>query len=236
MPSRPATTMRCSTSTWIRVELRRAHIARLQRRPDVVVLGASHWQEAHADLLPGRRFYNAHVHRDYHEDLLAVVEMLLRHDRLPKTLLMSIRDMTFLPAEQRTDTLWLTALPDANAMKARLGIARAVARDPPAQALARPALALGRCWTTAGAGSSPPRGQARSRRARCRPWTCSRPTARSAGRDGHRDQFTPERTSAEVEAAIAQRQNLTLRDRPGRRRPRSIACWRCCASAACASC
>ena len=40
------------------------------------MLGASHWQEAHADLLPGRRFYNAHVHRDYYEDLLAVAEML----------------------------------------------------------------------------------------------------------------------------------------------------------------
>ena len=60
---------------------RTSHGSRAGR--DVVVLGASHWQEAHADLLPGRRFYNAHVHRDYHEDLLAVVEMLLRHDRLP---------------------------------------------------------------------------------------------------------------------------------------------------------
>ena len=76
-----------------------------------MVLGASHWQEAHADLLPGHRFYNAHVHRDYHEDLLAVVEMLLRHDRLPDTLIMSIRDMTFLPEEHRSDTLWLTASP-----------------------------------------------------------------------------------------------------------------------------
>jgi hypothetical protein len=104
-------------------ELRRQHIARLDAAPDVVVLGASHWQEAHGELLPGRRFYNAHVHRDYYEDLLAVVEMLLRHDRLPKTLIMSIRDMTFLPVERRTDRLWLTALPDYRAMAARLGIA-----------------------------------------------------------------------------------------------------------------
>jgi hypothetical protein len=86
-------------------ELRRQQIARLETRPEVVVLGASHWQEAHADLLPGRRFYNAHVHRDYYEDLLAVTEMLIRHDRLPKTLLVSIRDLTFLPVERRTDTL-----------------------------------------------------------------------------------------------------------------------------------
>jgi hypothetical protein len=104
-------------------ELRRQHIARLDATPEVVVLGASHWQEAHAELLPGRRFYNAHVHRDYYEDLLAVVEMLLRHDRLPRTLIMSIRDMTFLPVEHRTDKLWLTALPEYRAMAARLGIA-----------------------------------------------------------------------------------------------------------------
>ncbi|HSA80119.1 MAG TPA: hypothetical protein VLE23_04805 [Geminicoccaceae bacterium] len=105
-------------------ELRRQHIARLDATPDVVVLGASHWQEAHAGLLPGRRFYNAHVHRDYYEDMLAVVEMLLRHDRLPPTLIMSIRDLTFQPVERRSDTLWLTALPDYDAMAARLGIAR----------------------------------------------------------------------------------------------------------------
>ncbi len=103
-------------------ELRRQHIARLATTPDVVVLGASHWQEAHADLLPGRRFYNAHVHRDYYEDLLAVVEMLIRAGRLPATLLISIRDMTFLPVERRTDSLWLTALPDYAAMARRLDI------------------------------------------------------------------------------------------------------------------
>ena len=105
-------------------ELRRQHIARLDATPEVVVLGASHWQEAHAELVQGRRFYNAHVHRDYYEDLLAVVEVLLRHDRLPPTLIMSIRDLTFQPVDRRSDTLWLTALPDYDAMAARLGIQR----------------------------------------------------------------------------------------------------------------
>jgi hypothetical protein len=103
--------------------LRRQHIARLDAAPEIVVLGASHWQEAHGGLLRGRRFYNAHVHRDHYEDLLAVVEMLLRHDRLPRTLIMSIRDMTFAPVAGRTDTLWLTALPDYRAMATRLGLA-----------------------------------------------------------------------------------------------------------------
>ena len=131
-------------------ELRRQHIARLDATPEVVVLGASHWQEAHAELLPGRRFYNAHVHRDYYEDLLAVVEMLLRHDRLPPTLIMSIRDMTFQPVDRRTDTLWLTALPDYDAMATRLGIAPPLlVRDPAGTPLVRPAVAVGDAFDNA---------------------------------------------------------------------------------------
>jgi hypothetical protein len=178
--------------------LRRAHIARLQRRPDVVVLGASHWQEAHADLLPGRHFY-----------LLAVVEMLLRHDRLPKTLLMSIRDMTFLPEQQRSDALWLTALPDGNAMKARLGLAQPWLETRPLKrwlGLLSLSAMLDNGWRALVAAARPGPVDARSL-----------PTMDVLQADGsivwsdsHRDQFTPERTGAEVEAAIAQRQNLTL--------------------------
>ena len=189
--------------------LRRAHIARLARRPDVAVLGASHWQEAHADLLPGRSFYNAHVHRDYHEDLLALVEMLLRHDRLPDTLLISIRDMTFLPETQRSDTLWLTALPDSNAMKARLGVARPWLETRPLRrwlGLLSLSTVLDNGLRRLGAAARP--GPVKVR---------SLPTMDVLQADGsirwssaHRDRFTAARTSAEVEAALAQRKNLTL--------------------------
>jgi hypothetical protein len=189
--------------------LRRAHIARLARRPDVVVLGASHWQEAHADLLPGHRFYNAHVHRDYHEDLLAVVEMLRRHDRLPDTLIMSIRDMTFLPEEQRGDALWLTALPEANAMRARLGIARPWLETRPLRrwlGLLSLSTLLDNGLRRLGAATRPGPVEARSL-----------PTMDVLQADGsirwssaHRDLFTPERTGAEVRTAVAQRQNLGL--------------------------
>jgi hypothetical protein len=189
--------------------LRRAQIARLAARPDVVVLGASHWQEAHADLLPGRSFYNAHVHRDYHEDLLAVVEMLLRHDRLPDTLIMSIRDMTFLSEAQRTDALWLTGLADANAMKVRLGIARPWLETRPL----RRWLALFSLSTLLDNGR-------RELVAATRPGpveATSLPAMDVLQPDGsirwsrdHRDLFTPERTGAEVAAAVAQRANLGL--------------------------
>ncbi len=102
--------------------IRRAHISRLTDTPEVIVLGASHWQEAPADLFPGKSYYNAHVHRDYYEDLLAAVEVLIENDRLPDTLIMSIRDHTFLPIDLRTDSLWLNFVPDYRAMARRLDI------------------------------------------------------------------------------------------------------------------
>ena len=191
-------------------ELRRQHIARLAATPEVIVLGASHWQEAHADLLPGRRFYNAHVHRDYYEDLLAVAEMLIRHDRLPATLLISIRDMTFLPVERRTDTLWLSGLPDYEAMAARLGI------EPHPWLKTRPArrwqglLSLPTLWDHAhrwlSAATLP--GPVASR---------SLPGMDVLQADGsirwskaHLAQFTPARTRHEIERAVAARRDIEL--------------------------
>jgi hypothetical protein len=97
-------------------------IARLKTTPDVVILGASHWQEAHADLLPGYNMFNAHVHRDYWEDLLGVTEILVKHNRLPKKLIISIRDLQFTPLEARKDFLWEPGIPYYRAMADRLGI------------------------------------------------------------------------------------------------------------------
>ena len=102
--------------------LRREHIRRLGRTPELVVLGASHWQEGHAELARGKDMYNAHVHRDYYEDLLAVTEMLVAAHRLPRQMLITIRDNTFLPVARRKDHLWRPAVPDYRAMAARLGI------------------------------------------------------------------------------------------------------------------
>ncbi len=102
--------------------LKEETIARLSKTPDVIILGASHWQEAHADLLPTMSFYNAHVHRDYWEDLLGVTEMLVSHNRLPKKLIISIRDLQFTPLASRKDFLWEPGIPYYRAMADRLGI------------------------------------------------------------------------------------------------------------------
>jgi hypothetical protein len=190
--------------------LQRARIARLPARPDVAVLGASHWQEAHADLLAGHSFYNAHIHRDYFEDLLAVAEMMVRHDRLPRTMIMSIRDFTFLPEARRTDTLWLTALPDSNAMLARLGIAgepwmetRTLRRW---LGLLSLSTMLDNAWRRLTAEALPGPVEA-----------SSLPTLDVLQADGsirwsdaHRDLFTPARRDREVQKALAERRDLTL--------------------------
>lgn len=102
--------------------LRDAHLARLDETPDVVLLGASHWQEADVDLVTDRTMYNAHIHRDYYEDPLAMIEMLERHDRLPDTLILTIRDNQFTPVAERTDFLWLPGIPYYRRMAKHLGI------------------------------------------------------------------------------------------------------------------
>lgn len=92
--------------------LRRQHIRLLGRTPEVIVMGASHWQEAHESLMPEADFYNAHVHRDYYEDIVAVSHWLIESGRLPETLVISIRDNQFLPVSARRDFLWTPVLPD----------------------------------------------------------------------------------------------------------------------------
>ncbi len=87
-------------------DLRNETIKRMEKTPDLVVLGASHWQEAHVSSLPQYDFYNSHVHRDYYEDMMAVTEMWVRHDRLPKEMIITIRDNLFTPISDRTDFLW----------------------------------------------------------------------------------------------------------------------------------
>ena len=103
-------------------EMRDAHIASFKKAPDVAILGASHWQETHVDLLPEVDLYNAHVHRDYYEDMLAVTEMFHRHNKMPNKMIIAIRDRLFTPVADRTDFLWLPGIPYYRAMANKLGI------------------------------------------------------------------------------------------------------------------
>jgi len=103
-------------------EIRNHHIGAMKQAPELVILGASHWQEAHAAIVPVKNFYNAHVHRDYYEDMLAMAEMFARHDRLPRTMIIAIRDNLFTPVAKRRDFLWLPGTPYYRAMAPELGI------------------------------------------------------------------------------------------------------------------
>lgn len=102
--------------------LREEQLKRMTHTPEVIILGASQWQEAHKELLHGVDFYNAHIHRDYWEDLPGMVELLTRYNRLPKKLIISVRDRQFKPVEARKDWLWEPGIPNYRAMTQRLGI------------------------------------------------------------------------------------------------------------------
>jgi hypothetical protein len=102
--------------------LRDAQLKRMTKTPDVILLGASHWQEAHKDLLKSYEMFNAHIHRDYWEDPLGMIELLVRNDRLPKKLIISIRDNQFTPVKARKDFLWEPGIPAYRDFTKRIGI------------------------------------------------------------------------------------------------------------------
>jgi len=103
--------------------LRAEEIRTMTAAPDVVVLGGSRWQEARANALTGSRtFFNAHVHNDYTEDALALVELLDEAGRLPRTLILSERFATFEPLSQRDSQEWIAWAPEYRRMAQRLGI------------------------------------------------------------------------------------------------------------------
>jgi len=102
--------------------LRDEQIARMTKTPELIILGASQWQEGHKELLRGMDVFNSHIHRDYWEDPLGMVELLVRHNRLPKKLIIAIRDKQFTPVDARKDWLWEPGIPAYRGMTQRLGI------------------------------------------------------------------------------------------------------------------
>jgi hypothetical protein len=103
--------------------LRREQIRRMKAAPDVVVFGGSRWWEAHSDLVPYHSFFNAWVSNDQAEDVMALAYLLDRAGRLPKTLILSLRFVSFQPPEQREFAEWQEWAPEYRKMADQLGIA-----------------------------------------------------------------------------------------------------------------
>jgi hypothetical protein len=102
--------------------IRRGQFAAMEKAPEVMLLGASHWQEGSADLMPNHEMFNAHVHRDYYDDIVAAVGLMAKNDLWPQTVVVSIRDQTFRSVANRTDYLWLPWIPDYLEAESALGI------------------------------------------------------------------------------------------------------------------
>ncbi len=102
--------------------LKRSLIEGLAEVPEMAILGASHWQEAPASLAGNMKAFNAHVHRDYFEDILGVSNMFVRVGKLPKKMIITIRDNQFKPFHKRTDWLWVPIMRDYQEMAMRLNL------------------------------------------------------------------------------------------------------------------
>ena len=102
--------------------IHREHIRQMRETPDIVIVGGSRWQEAAVALVPGWKSLNAFVHNDYYEDLLATTELLQRYNRLPKTLMLSIRFVSFQPNDIRASSQWKEYGEEYRAMARTLGL------------------------------------------------------------------------------------------------------------------
>jgi hypothetical protein len=102
--------------------LRREQIRSMKTTPDVVVFGGSRWWEAHQELMPNQRLFNAWVSNDQAEDVLALAHMLDQAGRLPKMIILSLRFISFQPPAQRQSAEWQEWAPEYRKMADRLGI------------------------------------------------------------------------------------------------------------------
>ncbi len=103
-------------------KLRDFHVERMTETPDMVLLGASHWQEAHNGLVTHLKWYNSHIHREFWQDLLGMVYIWESHNRLPKKMIIALRDNIFAPIESRPDFLWEPGIPYWRLMADQMGI------------------------------------------------------------------------------------------------------------------
>lgn len=102
--------------------IRREHIHLMQEKLDVVLFAGSRFEVASSKTFPGRTFYNAFAHNDYFEDLLAVTTLLEEANRLPTTLVLSVRHLSFRPIAQRETDEWKMFSAEYLRMASRLGI------------------------------------------------------------------------------------------------------------------
>ena len=109
----------------LNLNIRKLHelqVSRMTETPDVVIIGASHWQEAHSGLLKGMKLYNSHIHRDFWEDLLGAPYIFAANSRLPKRMIISIRDNQFRPIVTRPDYLWEPGIANYRLMADKIGV------------------------------------------------------------------------------------------------------------------
>ncbi len=187
--------------------LRDAQLSRMTKTPDVILLGASHWQEAHKDLLKGYDMFNAHIHRDYWEDPLGMVELLVRHNRLPKKLIISVRDNQFTPVDDRKDFLWEPGIPAYRDFAKRIGIEAENFVSTLPYDRGRAQMSLPMLFTNFtrwyNAGERPHA----STESKFKTLDVLLPDGSIAWADKHMDLFTPERTRKESLAFAALREN-----------------------------
>jgi hypothetical protein len=103
--------------------LRKAQIEAMTSTPDIVIFGGSRWQEARSEIIPGgHKVYNAYVSNDQVEDMMALAQILDANNRLPKTIVFSLRFVSLQPIADRQTYDWKDWGPEYVEMSHKLGV------------------------------------------------------------------------------------------------------------------
>ena len=102
--------------------LRSRAFEQMKTSPDVILFGGSRWQEATANVAPGKRFYNAFVTNDFFEDIVALTGALVRTHHLPKTLILSVRFFSFGYLDRHDPPWWTSFTSDYRDLSQRMGV------------------------------------------------------------------------------------------------------------------
>jgi hypothetical protein len=103
--------------------LRKAQIERMKTAPDVVIFGGSRWQEARSEIIPGgHTIYNAFASNDQIEDMMALTHILDANQRLPKTMVFSLRFVSLQPIADRQTYDWKDWGAEYAQMSRKLGV------------------------------------------------------------------------------------------------------------------
>lgn len=102
--------------------LQKKYICRLQRSPDVIVLGSSRTMQLNRTMFPGKSFFNHSVSGAVLQDVLAIFDVYAQREMFPKELILGLDPWSF--NKSFGESRWKVLTHEYNDMLSMLGYGR----------------------------------------------------------------------------------------------------------------